>query len=81
MTYYVVAHFHYVSPLGAVPATPAGSHHRSEKIVGVPHPETLGKSHSRTTFIGANVTFSPTHSSGPAGMPRRIPDYPDAFAG
>ena len=80
-TYYVVAHFHYVSPLGAVPATPAGSHHRSEKIVGVPHPETLGKSHFWTTFIGANVTPSPTHSSGLAGMPRRIPDYPDAFAG
>nr|YP_010516724.1 cytochrome c oxidase subunit I [Haslea karadagensis]UXN44267.1 cytochrome c oxidase subunit I [Haslea karadagensis]UXN44348.1 cytochrome c oxidase subunit I [Haslea karadagensis] len=78
-TYYVVAHFHYLLSMGAVFSIFGGIYYWFNKITGVEYSEILSQIHFWVFFAGVNITFFPMHYLGVAGMPRRIPDYPDAF--
>jgi cytochrome c oxidase subunit 1 len=67
--------------MGAVFALYSAWYFWIPKILGLDYNRMLGKVHFWILFIGVNVTFFPQHFLGLQGMPRRISDYPDAFAG
>ena len=80
-TYYVVAHFHYVLSMGVVFAVYAGTYYWYPKRTGRLYSEGRASVHFGTMFVGVNMTFFPLHFLGRAGIPRRIPDYADAYVG
>ena len=79
-TYYVVGHFHYVLSMGAVFGMFSAFFYWLYKMVGATYDEALAQVMFWIMFAGVNITFFPMHFLGIAGMPRRIPDYPDEFA-
>jgi heme/copper-type cytochrome/quinol oxidase subunit 1 len=67
--------------MGAVFALYSAWYFWIPKMLGLEYNRMYGKVHFWIFFIGVNVTFFPQHFLGLQGMPRRISDYPDAFAG
>ena len=65
--------------MGAVFSIFAGVYYWFNDLTGLCYSEFLSQLHFWVFFIGVNLTFFPMHFLGVAGMPRRIPDYPDAF--
>jgi cytochrome c oxidase subunit 1 len=80
-SYFVVAHIHYVLFGGSLFTIFAGVYYWFPKMTGRMYDETLGKIHFWLTFIGFNLTFGPMHMIGLEGMPRRVADYAQKFAG
>jgi heme/copper-type cytochrome/quinol oxidase subunit 1 len=79
-TYYVVGHFHYVLSMGVVFGLFSAFYYWVDVFTGIKYSEHYGRIHFWLTFLGVNMTFFPMHFLGLAGMPRRIPDYPDVYA-
>ncbi len=79
-TYYVIAHFHYVSSMGAVFGFFSAFYFWFWKVIGLNYNEKTSKIHFWATILGVNFTFFPMHFLGLNGMPRRIPDYPDVYS-
>lgn len=65
--------------MGAVYALFGGFYYWIGKISGYQYPELWGKIHFWVFTQAINIVFFPMHFQGLAGMPRRIPDYPDAY--
>ncbi len=78
-TYFVVAHMHYVLFGGSVFALFAGIYYWFPKVTGRLLSEGLGRVHFWMTLIGFHLTFAIQHVLGLQGMPRRVPDYVDAY--
>jgi cytochrome c oxidase subunit 1 len=75
LSYFVVAHFHYVIVGGILFALFAAFYYWYPKVTGRLMSETLGKWHFWLFVIGFHLTFDLMHFPGLLGMPRRIYTY------
>lgn len=73
--------FHYVLSMGVVFALFVGFYYWIRKIFGRTYLETLVQIYFWITFFVVNLNFFPMHFLGFLGMPRCVPNYPDAYAG
>jgi len=75
LSYFVVAHFHYVIVGGILFALFGAFYYWYPKVTGRMLSETLGKWHFWLFLIGFHLTFDTMHIPGLLGMPRRIYTY------
>src|SRR5258708_22930584 len=75
LSYFVVAHFHYVIVGGILFALFAAFYYWYPKMTGRMLSERLGKWHFWLFLIGFHMTFDVMHIPGVLGMPRRIYTY------
>src|SRR6201987_5289073 len=75
LSYFVVAHFHYVIVGGILFALFAAFYYWYPKMTGRMLSERLGKWHFWLFLIGFHLTFDVMHVPGILGMPRRIYTY------
>src|SRR5271168_1146945 len=75
LSYFVVAHFHYVIVGGILFALFAAFYYWYPKMTGRMLSERLGKWHFWLFLIGFHLTFDVMHIPGILGMPRRIYTY------
>ena len=79
MTYWVVAHIHYVLFGGAVMGVFAGFYFWLPRMTGRMYNEKLGQWHFWLTLISLNIVFFTMHWVGYEGMPRRVYSYDAPF--
>jgi heme/copper-type cytochrome/quinol oxidase subunit 1 len=77
MTYYIVAHIHYVLFGGSTFGIFAAIYFWYPKMFGRMMNENLGRIHFVLSYIFFNCTFFAMHILGLQGMPRRVADYTD----
>jgi cytochrome c oxidase subunit 1 len=75
MTYFIVAHFHYIMVGGTIMAYLGGLHYWWPKMTGRMYPEFWAKIAAIIIFVGFNLTFFPQFVLGFQGMPRRYHEY------
>nr|YP_009935131.1 Cox1 [Metschnikowia amazonensis]QNS22973.1 Cox1 [Metschnikowia amazonensis] len=80
-TYYVVGHFHYVLSMGALFSLVGGYYYWGPSMFGLQYNKVWAEMHFWLTFMSVNLIFLPMHFLGLNGIPRRMPQYPDAFMG